>query len=42
MRVAQNCFFERPSESTSIALVDGSNYFAKLLTPENFGCVNHE
>ena len=35
-------FFERSPESTGVSLIDGSCYYAKMLTGENFGCVNHE
>ena len=35
-------WFERPPESTGVALIDGSDYYAQMLVAENFGCVNHE
>jgi hypothetical protein len=35
-------YFERNPESTGITLVDASEYFARMLTGEDFGCVNHE
>lgn len=34
-------WFETPGPSEA-ALVDGSEYYAALLTGEDFGCVNHE
>jgi hypothetical protein len=35
-------FFETPPTSSHVALIDGSEYYAKMLTGEDFGCVNHE
>ena len=35
------CWFETPGPNEA-ALIDGSEYYAALLTGENFGCVNHE
>jgi hypothetical protein len=35
-------FFETPPTSSHISLIDGSEYYAKMLTGEDFGCVNHE
>lgn len=35
-------WFERQLESTGVSLIDGSDYYAEMLTAENFGCVNHE
>jgi hypothetical protein len=34
-------FCQRP-EQNSFATIDGSEYYAKLLTGEDFGCVLHE
>ena len=34
-------WFETP-EPNEAALVDGSEYYAALLTGQDFGCVNHE
>lgn len=34
-------FYERP-EIDGAAVVDGSDYFAALLTAESFGCILHE
>lgn len=34
-------FYERPVESDGVALVDGSHYFAGMITGEDFGCVHH-
>lgn len=34
-------FCERPLKSHGATLVDGSQFFSKLLTGEDFGCVNH-
>ena len=33
-------FFERSPDSTGISLIDGSEYYASMLTGEDFGCVN--
>lgn len=35
-------FYERPIEPDEAAVVDGSEYFAKLCTGPDFGCVLHE
>ncbi len=35
-------FCERPLESNTFAVSDGSMYAANLHTAENFGCVLHE
>ena len=35
-------YFERQPESNWISLVDGSEYYAKMLTGEDYGCINHE
>lgn len=34
--------FERPVINNGVSLIDGSDYMAKMMTAENFGCVNHE
>jgi hypothetical protein len=34
-------FAESPIEDNGFGLVDGSEYFACLVTAENFGCVRH-
>lgn len=34
-------FAERPVEEDGFAVVDGSEYYAALVTAENFGCVLH-
>ena len=33
-------WFERNPNSNGVSLVDGSDYYARMLTGENFGCVN--
>ena len=35
-------FHERPAETNGFGLVDGSQYYAALVTAEDFGCVRHE
>ena len=35
-------FHESPIESDGFGLTDASQYFALLVTAENFGCVKHE
>lgn len=35
-------FCERPVESNGTAVADGSDYFASLMTGEDFGCINFE
>lgn len=35
-------YFERQPTDKGVALIDGSNYYARMLTAENFGCVNFE
>ena len=35
-------FYERPVEITQAAVVDGSEYLARLITAEEFYCANHE
>ena len=35
-------FYERPVESNQAAVIDGSEYYAALITAEDFYCVNHE
>ena len=34
-------FSERPVEVDGFGVVDGSNFYARLVTAENFGCVRH-
>lgn len=34
--------FERPCEANGFAVADGSNYWARLCTGPDFGCVKHE
>jgi hypothetical protein len=34
-------FYERPSRN-ALAILDGSQYFAALVTGEDFGCVSHD
>ena len=34
-------FSERPVEIDGFGVVDGSNFYARLVTAENFGCVRH-
>lgn len=35
-------FSERPVEKNGFGVVDGSEYYARLITAEDFGCVRHE
>lgn len=35
-------FCDRPLEKNGFALADASDYFACLVTAEDFGCVRHE
>lgn len=35
-------FAEAPVERNGFGLVDGSEYYAALVTAEDFGCVRHE
>lgn len=35
-------FCERPLDKNGFSVVDGSNYFASLITAEDFGCVLFE
>ena len=34
-------FSERPVEKNGFGVIDGSNYYARLITAEGFGCVRH-
>ncbi len=34
-------FYVRPN-GTQAAVIDGSEYYGRLITTEHFGCVNHE
>ena len=34
-------FAERPVEVNGFGVVDGSEYYARLVTAEDFGCVRH-
>lgn len=33
--------FIRPESADGLAVLDGSTYMARLLTAQDFGCVNH-
>ena len=44
MRICKSpkiCYFERPPEPDGVTLVDGSEYYARMLTGESFGCNNY-
>ena len=33
--------YERPVETNGFGVIDGSEYYARLITAEDFGCVRH-
>lgn len=41
-RHPKQTFAERPVEADGFGVVDGSEYYARLITAEDFGCVRHE
>ena len=38
----KNTIFERSPFSDGVSLIDGSQYYAEMMTGEDYGCVNHE